>query len=126
MIRRGPRPDRYVIIGNEIARDDRLSFRARGLLTYLLSMPEGWRTNSNQLAAQTPREGRDAIRTALRELETAGYLTRCRLQDAAGRWHTETIVTDRPGENHVDNAGQLSTAEAGLAGAGSSGPNRRT
>lgn len=100
MIIRGPRPDRYVIIANEIAQDERLSFRARGLLTLLLSKPEGWRTNSTQLALETPREGRDAIRTALRELETVGYLTRRRHQDTAGRWITDTIVTDEPVDNY--------------------------
>jgi hypothetical protein len=93
-IRRGPKPDRFVILPNELAREQNLSFRARGLLAYLLSMPEDWRTNSNQLAGQSPKEGRDAIRSALTELEHAGYLKRRRLQDADGRWRTETIVTD--------------------------------
>ena len=101
-IRRGPKPDRFVILPNELAREQNLSFRARGLLAYLLSMPEDWRTNSNQLAGQSPKEGRDAIRSALTELEHAGYLKRRRLQDADGRWRTETIVTDSP----VDEAGE--------------------
>lgn len=101
-IRRGPRPDRYVVIPNEVARHAQLSFRARGLLAYLLSMPEDWRTNSNQLAQQSPKEGRDAIRSALVELEHAGFLKRRRIQDAAGRWKTETIVTDSP----VDETGE--------------------
>jgi hypothetical protein len=101
-IRRGPKPDRFVILPNELAREQNLSFRARGLLAYLLSMPEDWRTNSNQLAGQSPKEGRDAIRSALTELEHAGYLKRRRIQDADGRWRTETIVTDSP----VDEAGE--------------------
>lgn len=103
MIRRGKRPDRYVILGNDLVRNPHVSFRARGILAYLLSMPEGWETNSNRLAATSPREGRDAIRTALRELETAGYLTRKREQNAAGQWRTVTIVTDEPGENLGEN-----------------------
>lgn len=102
MIRRGPRPDRFVVLANHTVREARLSFRARGLLAYLLSMPEDWRTNSNQLAGQSPKEGRDAIRTALVELERAGYLKRIRVQDDAGRWRTETVVTDSP----VDDAGE--------------------
>jgi len=102
-IRRGPRPDRFVILSNHLVRQQELSFRARGLLAYLLSMPEDWRTNSNQLASQSPKEGRDAIRTALVELEHAGYLKRIRVQDDAGRWRTETIVTDSP----VDEAGEI-------------------
>ena len=54
-IRRGPKPDRFVILPNELAREQNLSFRARGLLAYLLSMPEDWLTNSNQLAGQSPK-----------------------------------------------------------------------
>lgn len=104
MIRRGPKPDRFVILPNRVARERELSFRARGLLAYLLSMPEDWQTNSNRLAAESPKEGRDAVRSALAELEAAGYLRRYRIQDDAGRWRTESIITDEPRDNRGDNA----------------------
>lgn len=46
--------------------------------------------------ARAGREGRDAIRAALRELREAGYLEVRRVQDGRGRWRTETWVHDRP------------------------------
>ena len=95
MIVRAPRPDRYAIIGNDVLRDKRLSFRARGVLTYLLSMPDNWQTSSERIAKEST-EGRDAIRAALRELESAGYLVRRRYQDDAGRWKTELLIWDHP------------------------------
>lgn len=93
---RGPiGPANYVVISNALVRDRSLSFRARGLLVHLLSMPPGWRTSSARLTRETT-EGRDAIRTALRELERARYVVERRTQDTRGRWATEWIVYDAP------------------------------
>lgn len=102
MIRRGPRPaDRFAMIANAALEDDRLTWRARGVLAYLLSRPEGWSTSAERLAAQSPKgkEGRDAMRTVLAELEAAGYLLREKVQDARGRWSTGMVVYDSPAKN---------------------------
>lgn len=99
----------FTIIRNEVIRDDHLSFRARGVLLYLLSMPGDWETSSDRIAA-AGKEGRDAIRTALKELIDVGYVTREREQDAAGHWVMHYTVRDRPWlnpqpvDNHVDNS----------------------
>lgn len=92
---RGPRRHGFVIVPNKALEDARLSFRARGVLAYLLSRPDGWQTDSERLALGAS-EGRDAIRTALTELDRAGYLTRTKRQDAGGHWITECSVTDDP------------------------------
>lgn len=93
-ILRGPtEADHFTILPNRVIRDQRLSFRARGVLAYLLSMPPGWRTSSTRVARET-REGRDAIRTALEELRTLGYATLDRHQNDAGQWVTEWTITD--------------------------------
>lgn len=76
--------------------DARMSFRARGLLAYLLSRPDGWTTDHKRLAG-CGREGQKAILAALRELEVCGYLTRDRRRDTrTGRWTTEWTVRDQP------------------------------
>lgn len=97
-IRRGPRrADHFTIISNAALTDSRLSFRARGVLMWLLSKPADWRTRSESIAAQSPREGREAIRTAMRELEEFGYLVREKIQDpATGRWSTIQTVYEEP------------------------------
>jgi hypothetical protein len=96
MIIRTPRPEqRFTIIDNRTIEDQRLSYKARGILTYILSRPDNWATSAVGLARLAP-EGRDAILAGLTELETAGYLKRVRTQDHAGRWKTVTHVYDRP------------------------------
>lgn len=106
-ITRAPRRRGFVIIPNRAVEDTRLSYRARGVLAYLLSRPDGWQTDSDRLAEQAP-EGRDAVRTALRELEGAGYLRRTKRQGDGGRWITETVVTDDPTDDGFSGVGATS------------------
>ena len=68
----------YVILDTTALNDVRLSFRAKGLHTYLMSKSDNWQVYIQQLEMQSPTEGRDAIRAALKELEDAGYIRRSR------------------------------------------------
>ena len=105
MIRRSPRPrTSFTVVQNQIIEDHRLSFKATGVLIYLLSKPDDWRTSTAQLA-RAKKEGIDAVRTAMSELEKAGYVRRRRYQDSAGRWAFETVVFDDPCHSEpVDNS----------------------
>ena len=92
--------DRTATLLRAALQDTRLSFRARGVLAAVLSRPEHWRTSAEQLARETPgtnREGVRAIRSALDELQAAGYLQRARVQDDRGRWSWSWDLTDDPG-----------------------------
>jgi hypothetical protein len=89
------RSDQWTSIPTPALRDNDLSYRARGILAYILSMPTHWETNSITLAARGP-EGRDAIRTALQELRQHGYIVTTRTQDDAGQWRTTHTVYDKP------------------------------
>ena len=105
MIVRGKRPDRYTVLSNDIIRNHALSFKARGLLAYLLSMPDNWSVSSAHLAKTGP-DGREAVRTALIELVSAGYLIRERKQDpSTGRWGWIQTVYDAPVGNRGENDG---------------------
>jgi len=96
-IRRGPRlADNFSVLSNAVLNDDRLSFRARGVLAWLLSKPADWRVRSEAIAGQSPTEGREAIRTAMRELVELGYLIREKVQDEQGRWSTIQTVYEEP------------------------------
>ena len=96
MIHRTPRPKRsFTVVSNQVICDDRLSFKATGVLIYILSKPDNWSTNTFQLA-KAKREGADAIRSAIKELEVAGYVKRSRYQDKCGRWAFKVEVFDTP------------------------------
>ena len=83
--------DRFTVVDQRTVNDDRLSFRARGILVWLLDKSDGWRVDSEQLAAAA-KEGRDAVRTALNELVAAGYIVRIKEQD-----ERRALDLDRPG-----------------------------
>ena len=93
---RSPRLERdFTILPNRALRDPYLSYRARGILAYVLSMPDNWRTSSETLARQGV-EGRDAIRAAMTELIDAGYVRRVKSQDDRGRFTTELHFFETP------------------------------
>lgn len=95
-IQRGPRKERgFVIIDNALAQNNRLSFGARGLAEYLLSLPPGTRVDIRSLAADNP-EGRSAIAGYMNELEAERYLVRTRTQGERGRFVTTTTMHEEP------------------------------
>lgn len=65
----------YTTMANYHLRDPRLSLRAMGLMSKMLSLPDDWDYTVAGLASIC-KEGRDAVRKALMELEDAGYLVR--------------------------------------------------
>ena len=71
---------RFTQLPNNWARDNRISFRAKGILLQLMSHQSGWATSMEHLANEGP-EGVTAIRSAVLELEDAGYLFRELIKD---------------------------------------------
>ena len=65
-------------------RDTRLSLKAIGLFSIILSLPPEWTFSIAGLAAIT-RDGIATVRAALNELETNGYLTRRRVRGEGGK-----------------------------------------
>src|SRR5690606_4941332 len=107
--------------------DSGLSFKALGLLVYLLSKPDHW-TVSREHLATTHTDGVDSIRSGLRELRSAGYVTDEIERDDSGRIAERSLVvhdfpvgeptggkpTSRP-RHQVDDAALVSTeAKQGL------------
>jgi hypothetical protein len=70
-----PPAHRFTRISNQWVRDRRLSWKARGVLTWLTSHAAGFKVSEKTIICAAP-DGRDAIRAAIRELETYGYLLR--------------------------------------------------
>jgi hypothetical protein len=103
---RAPRPDTgYFDVRNETVRDQRLSYRARGVLLRLLSNADGFSMTAIDLAEEG-KEGRDAIRKAFAELESAKYMIKIREQTEKGFWVTKTYIFDTPQQNDAEDDNQ--------------------
>ena len=74
----------YTVMSNHHLRNADLSLKSKGLLSQMLSLPEEWDYTLKGLS-QINREGIDAIREAIRELERAGYVTRTRVRNEKGQ-----------------------------------------
>lgn len=97
---RSPRvTSHFTTFRNDVIRDKRLSYRATGVLLDILSRPDNWRTDSVTLARSRGKEGRDAIRKALSELQKAGYVERRTVRDQLGRIKTISYIYDEPQQN---------------------------
>ena len=75
----------YTVMSNYHLRDKRLSLKAKGLLSQMLSLPEDWDYTLAGLC-YINRESKDAIRTAIHELEQAGYIHRRQTTDSGGKF----------------------------------------
>jgi hypothetical protein len=92
--------DHFTQIPTAWFRDDRLSFKARGLMALVMSHSRGWSLSINSLSEQN-QEGKDAIRSAINELEKLGYLTRTQTKEG-GRFGETVWTTHDPGAPLAD------------------------
>ena len=75
----------YTVMSNHHLRDKNLKLGTKGLLTVILSLPEDWDYTIAGLAVVCG-VGKDAIRAAVNELETAGYITRKQVKAEGGKF----------------------------------------
>jgi len=77
----------YVMIDRRPIDNPRLSFKAKGILTYLLSRPDGWEVNLIDLAKRST-EGLSAIKSGVKELKEAGHLKYKETRGIGGQFGT--------------------------------------
>lgn len=95
-IRRAKRKSNFTMISNVGLRDKNLSLKAKGLLSYMLSLPDDWVFYESELTKHS-RDGRDAHRSALRELQDNGYLTKTQAKSKNGKFsEVDWELTDEP------------------------------
>ena len=86
----------YTVMSNHHLKNRSLSLKAKGLLSVMLSLPDEWDYTLRGLAAIS-KEGVDAIREAIRELEDAGYIVRSRGRNEKGQLSgTEYVIYEQP------------------------------
>lgn len=63
----------FTVIDNQVFKSN-LSLKARGLLSTMLSLPDNWHFTEAGLVSILPKDGRDSLRAAIKELETERFL----------------------------------------------------
>jgi len=74
----------YAVIAKHHLKNRALSYKAKGLMTFMLSVPDDWDYSMAGLAVLAS-DGIDGVRSGIRELEKHGYLTRRRICDVSGK-----------------------------------------
>lgn len=85
----------YTTMSNYHLRDKNLSYKAKGLLSFMLSLPESWDYSMNGLVSVS-KENIRAIRTILQELEEYKYLVRTRMQNEKGQFKYDYSIYEVP------------------------------
>ena len=102
IVRTTERPEGFVVIDQRSLKDPRLSWAARGLLAYLLALPDGWTVRPDHLAKQAP-DSDYRLRQALAELQACGYARIQRHRRDDGKMAGSTwIIFEQP--QAVDNS----------------------
>ena len=85
----------YTVMANYHLRDKELSFKAKGLLSYMLSLPEDWDYSLNGLASVS-KEGIKAIKNIVAELKERGYLKIIKLRGENGQYQYDYLIREIP------------------------------
>ena len=92
----------FTVMCNHHLRNVKLSLKAKGLLSLMLSLPEDWDYTTKGLACIC-KDGVDSIGSTLKELEQHGYLTRKRIRFENGRLgDIEYTIHEKPARQETE------------------------
>ncbi|PFB05034.1 DNA-binding protein [Bacillus anthracis] len=86
----------YSVVNNTGLRDERLSWKAKGILAYILTLPDDWVFYREELATHA-KDGLDSLRSGMKELKEYGYLQRLPIRNDNNKivsW--ETVIHEVP------------------------------
>ena len=75
----------FTVMSNYHFKEKKMSLKAKGLLSLMLSLPDDWNYSVSGLVTLS-KDGKDSVMTALAELEKFGYLTRERVVNDKGQF----------------------------------------
>ncbi|MCR6794712.1 DnaD domain protein [Bacillus paranthracis] len=88
----------YSVINNTGLRDERLSWKAKGILAYILTLPDDWVFYREELATHA-KDGIDSLKSGMKELKEYGYVKRTPIRNDKNKivsW--ETVIHEVPQE----------------------------
>lgn len=89
------RDNPYVMINKKILENKELSFRAKGVLGYILTKPDTWKVCIRDIV-NNGKEGRDAVYSGIKELIQLGYIQHVCCRENGKITHYEYIVYEEP------------------------------
>lgn len=66
----------FTQVANVVITSPTISFKAKGIFSYLFSKPPGWKFSGDRISKKESKDGRKSIYAGLKELENHGYLSR--------------------------------------------------
>lgn len=103
IVRVSKRENPFVQIDKCGINDERLSWKAKGLLVYLLSKPDDWKVWVKDLVKRA-KDGEKAVYSGLEELEQNGYISRMQVRKEDGTFGSmEYVVHERPIDPYLQN-----------------------
>jgi len=82
-IRRIKKTNNFTAVNNDFIRDEKLSWKAKGIIIYLMSLPDDWKIYLSELANHA-KDGRDSTNNGIKELIENGYCKRTEVRDSNG------------------------------------------
>ena len=95
--------ENFTIVDNEYLKDENLSFKAKGILTYFLSLPGDWVIYFDEIITHS-KDGIRSFRSGIEELIKEGYIRRYPIREngVIVRWETEVYEKKyNPDEQNV-------------------------
>ena len=75
----------FTVMSNYHFKEKKMSLKAKGLLSLMLSLPDDWNYSISGLVTLS-KDGKDSVMSALAELEEFGYLVRNRTTNSKGQF----------------------------------------
>lgn len=82
-IKRAKRKNNFTTVNNDYLQDINLSWKAKGLITYIMSLPDDWQLNISDLKNRS-KDGRDSTANGVNELIESGYCFRVKKRNTGG------------------------------------------
>ena len=94
----------YTTIHNEFLKRKDLSWKAKGIMTYLLSLPDDWVVNLDEIK-RNATDGESSFRSGWKELVSTGYVSRQPVRDEKTKKidYWETVIKESVSESKSHN-----------------------
>ena len=94
--------ENFTILDNTLFKDENLSWKAKGLLAYLLHLPNDWQIYLEDLKNRST-DGKESTRTAINELIEKGYIQRTRVHENGKFKRYDYTVFEKPNFQKSEN-----------------------